>query len=361
MTPRIEAPATQADSAIIDPELAAEERERRREIGGICAALFVLGALLSLTTSRIVDPDPPNWIYLITVGSMLAGFACLRIDWEKRTNCSFHIVAVVATLMIALWAWGVGTEGQAYQAYYVMIAVFAAYVFRRRVAIVAQLALISVATLAPAVYEPDTARETFLNSLVLIPSLLIAASMVVYLRETLSERREAYRQESRRDPLTGVGNYRTLREALTYEIARHQRQGRRFAVMVLDLDGFKAINDHLGHLEGDRLLKEAAAVLSETVRAQDTVARQGGDEFCVLAPETGPAEAGAMAERIERAMERIKVGASDTLAITTGWAIYPDDGTDPDALVSNADLVLREDKSERRERARTVQEILEGR
>jgi diguanylate cyclase (GGDEF)-like protein len=360
MTPRIEAPAPQADSAIIDPEIAAEERERLREIGGICAALFILGAVLSLTTSRIVEPNPPNWIYAITASSLLAGFACLRVKWENRTTCSFHIVAATATLMTAVWAWGVGTEGRAYQAYYVMIAVFAAYVFRRRVAIVAHLALISAATLAPAVYDPDHARVALLTGLLLIPSLLIAASMVVYLRETLSDRREAYRQESRRDPLTGVGNYRTLREALDYEIARHQRQGRQFAVMVLDLDGFKAINDHLGHLEGDRLLKECSAVLTETVRAQDTVARQGGDEFCVLAPETGPAEAGTMAERIERAMSRIRVGRGN-LGITTGWAIYPDDGVDPDSLISNADLVLREDKSERRLSARTVQEILEGR
>ena len=80
---------------------------------------------------------------------------------------------------------------------------------------------------------------------------------------------------------------RLLRERLAYEIARHERHRRPLAVIVLDLDGFKSVNDRFGHAAGDEVLCALAEALTHTVREQDTIVRQGGDEFCVLAPETG--------------------------------------------------------------------------
>jgi diguanylate cyclase (GGDEF)-like protein len=177
-------------------------------------------------------------------------------------------------------------------------------------------------------------------------AMVVAAVLVVRLRERVEAGQAALRDLALRDPLTGAGNYRLLYSRLTYEIARHRRSGGTFAVLLLDLDGFKEVNDRSGHLAGDRLLRDVAAALEETVRAQDTVARQGGDEFSVLAPETGEDAALVLATRIEDALGAAGVGAS------VGWALYPEDGRDLEELLERADARQRRVKGRRRAEAR---------
>lgn len=175
--------------------------------------------------------------------------------------------------------------------------------------------------------------------------LAAVTTLVVVLRERMQAGHDALRELAQSDPLTGVGNYRRLHARLTYEIARHKRSGRPLALLVLDLDGFKSVNDSLGHLAGDRLLRGVARALEDTVRAQDTVARQGGDEFAVLAPETGPAAAAAL-EAV--AAEKMPVRAS------VGWAIYPADGEERMLLLERADARQRAAKRARQASGRSV-------
>ncbi len=109
----------------------------------------------------------------------------------------------------------------------------------------------------------------------------------------ISERKAAERQLSymaHHDPLTGLPNRILFNESLLGAIHRSARSRKPFALMYLDVDSFKAINDSLGHVLGDHLLKAFAARLSETVRAGDTVARLGGDEFAIIAEELGQLE-----------------------------------------------------------------------
>ena len=146
-----------------------------------------------------------------------------------------------------------------------------------------------------------------------------------------------------RDPLTGLANRRALGERLGYEIARHTRHGESFAVLALDLDSFKAVNDRFGHDAGDELLREAAAALVEVVRAQDTVVRLGGDEFCVLAPQTGQASADHLTARVRDALAGVTAGLNG-LSASTGTAVFPSDGTTPEALLAVADLTALEAK-----------------
>jgi diguanylate cyclase (GGDEF)-like protein len=175
------------------------------------------------------------------------------------------------------------------------------------------------------------------------PVLILTAVLVTYFRERLEAGKAAYQELSHRDPLTGVGNYRTLYERLEYEIARHQRHERRFAVLLLDLNGFKQVNDTFGHLEGDRLLQEVGRVLAGTVRDEDSVARQGGDEFSVLAPETTWGEVVALAARIREALATVSAG-DRILTTSIGWAIYPENGTTIEELLAHADSELRDNK-----------------
>jgi diguanylate cyclase (GGDEF)-like protein len=163
----------------------------------------------------------------------------------------------------------------------------------------------------------------------------------------ISVRRErTWRRAARRDPLTGVGNYRRLHERLHEAVAT---DAQRFALLTLDVDCFKAINERHGHLQGDRLLQEVSRALNDSVRGQDLVARQGGDEFSVLAPETDEAGAALLAQRIERALERIDAVENEPVRASIGIAVFPRDGRTPDDLLEKADAELRATKQQRRD------------
>ena len=180
----------------------------------------------------------------------------------------------------------------------------------------------------------------------LMPAAFVVPASVgilLALRSRLERERDVMRRFALRDPLTGLANRRALDERLGYEIARHTRHGESFAVLALDLDGFKAVNDRFGHDAGDDLLREAAAALVEVVRAQDTVVRLGGDEFCVLAPQTGQASADHLTARVHDALAGVTAGLNG-LSASTGTAVFPSDGTTPEALLAVADLTALEAK-----------------
>jgi diguanylate cyclase (GGDEF)-like protein len=140
------------------------------------------------------------------------------------------------------------------------------------------------------------------------------------------------------DPLTGLANYRTLINVMDTEIQRSRRTGRQFAVLLLDLDGLKAINDRYGHLVGSRAICRLANVLRVHSRAMDTAARYGGDEFAVILPEAGEEAAAAVSRRI---CERLaKDGETPHVTVSVGAAVFPLDGETIDALFNSADLAL---------------------
>jgi len=186
----------------------------------------------------------------------------------------------------------------------------------------------------------------------LLPAAFVVPTSVgvlLALRSRLERERDAMRRFALRDPLTGLANRRALDERLGYEIARHTRHGESFAVLALDLDGFKSVNDRFGHDAGDDVLREAAAALVEVVRAQDTVVRLGGDEFCVLAPQTGQANADRLNARVRDALGGVTAGLSG-LSASIGTAVFPADGTTPEALLALADLAALEAKRSTRPR-----------
>src|SRR4051794_15063007 len=135
-----------------------------------------------------------------------------------------------------------------------------------------------------------------------------SAAVLHAVRVRLVRERDAMRRSALRDPLTGACNRRGLDERLGYEIARHGRERRRFAVVAIDLDGFKGVNDRFGHHAGDDVLRDVAEALAGAVREQDTVARLGGDEFCVLAPATDRGGGAHLAAKVEQAIGRVTTG-----------------------------------------------------
>jgi diguanylate cyclase (GGDEF)-like protein len=279
--------------------------------------------------------------------AFLSGMACFAVPWDRVRASWFHLVPAVGIAEVGFSVWALGPHGNVVSWFYVFVVVFAALAFRGRVAVSAHVVFASVALAAPIVYAPESARDNLVRTMVALPTLVVAAAVVVFLRERLQLGNEAMRRVAERDPLTGVGNYRRLYERLDYEIARHGRHNRRFALALLDLNGFKQVNETHGHLEGDRLLRDVGRTLVETVRGQDTVARQGGDEFSVLAPESGPVDALALARRLQRSLRRVRVG-DVPLTASIGYAVFPEHGTTADALLAYADSALWRSKHESR-------------
>jgi len=145
------------------------------------------------------------------------------------------------------------------------------------------------------------------------------------------------------DPLTGLANRQMLRDRLEQEIRSAHRNGKSVALLYLDLDQFKDVNDTLGHSLGDMLLKEAAARLTASVREADTVARLGGDEFTIV---MGGVETPSSVERVaNEILERFRqpFGLMDETAYVStsiGITLYPEDATEVDGLVKNADQAM---------------------
>jgi diguanylate cyclase (GGDEF)-like protein len=171
--------------------------------------------------------------------------------------------------------------------------------------------------------------------------LLVSGGCVVLARvqrERFERERRALRATAMKDPLTGAANRRAFTERIRYEVVRHARQQHEFAVVALDLDGFKAVNDRFGHQAGDELLRQVARALAQAVRQQDTVARVGGDEFYVLAPETDRTGGERLVTRLRNAVAGVTTGL-ESLGASIGVAIFPEDGESPAALVEAADAM----------------------
>jgi diguanylate cyclase (GGDEF)-like protein len=150
------------------------------------------------------------------------------------------------------------------------------------------------------------------------------------------------------DPLTGLANRRLLSDRMLMALVHARRNQSAMAVVYLDLDGFKQINDTLGHGTGDILLKMAAERLVATVRKEDTVARLGGDEFMLALWHVSGADYAATAAL--RAIEAVSRpydidGITVSMTVSAGVSVYPDHGEDADTLMKSADLALYEAKS----------------
>lgn len=147
------------------------------------------------------------------------------------------------------------------------------------------------------------------------------------------------------DGLTGIANRRQFDLVLARELARSQRFSRPLGLIMIDLDDFKQFNDAHGHLAGDELLKRVALLLSQSVRAMDSVARYGGEEFTVVLPETDTAEAGQVAERLRAVVAGLPMGSgAGTVTISLGVAVTHQPDQTPEALLRATDLALYEAK-----------------
>ena len=207
---------------------------------------------------------------------------------------------------------------------------------------------------AESLHEIDGLRRSqhrlLIASLVAIPlgGLVLAALAAVLrsLRRRLAAAQAAELERLERDALTdnltGIGNQRAFEQALPRDLARSAREDEPVALVMLDLDGLKAVNDGQGHLAGDRMIRAAADALRVTARAGDGVFRIGGDEYAAILPATSAEGAQGFARRVHAALAAEDVAGSAGICVARGPA-------SPSSLVERADAALKSAKRERRE------------
>jgi diguanylate cyclase (GGDEF)-like protein len=313
-------------------------------------ALLITTAVTTLATALLLGVHTGWKIDTLTAVTAALGLACLRVPWERWDERLLFAIPVIAIVQVAI---SVALVDFVLTSLFLPVALYVALVFASPGIALPFLALMLAALLLPFAYSDEGTRDIALWVLVVGPAVIFVTIVAGRLTAGLHTSREAYRRLSVVDGLTGVGNYRALMTRLHHETGRHARRGREFAVLTLDLDEFKVVNETNGHLVGDALLAIVGSLLDVKVRSEDGVYRQGGDEFSVIAPETGREEAALLSSRIEEALGGIRSG-DVRVSASIGTAVFPHDGSDPAELLDAADSDLRSRKAEPRAFSRFV-------
>ncbi len=222
------------------------------------------------------------------------------------------------------------------------VLIWAAFRFGQREAATATLVLSAIAIWGTLHGLGPFVQGSKNESLLLLQAFMgVVAVMTIWLAALSAERYRAedqLLQLSVTDSLTGLANHRKLLDVLEAEMKRAGRTGRSFAVLLLDLDGLKRINDQYGHSTGSRALCRLAEALRHSCRSVDTAARHGGDEFAIVIPEAGSDAALEVAHRIRQWLAQD--GEVPPLSVSMGAAVYPHSGQTIEMVLGAADRAL---------------------
>ena len=292
---------------------------------------------------------------LVVAPALLLWIVAPRVQWLRHRALEGAALALATTLSaVVVFGGSLTLSAHNYPVAFLCIPVllWAAVRFDQRVSAAAILLLSGIAVWGTLHGAGPFSRPSPNESLLLLQAFLaVTAVMTLTLGAAVTEHRRAdaeLRQLATSDPLTGLANYRQLIAAVDAELKRSQRTGRPFAVVMLDVDGLKRINDRHGHLTGSRALYRVADALRGSCREIDTAGRYGGDEFALILPET---DADAAHDVARRVAERLASdGEAPAISVSTGVAVYPQEGDTIEQLFRAADeaLYARKGKGGRR-------------
>ena len=345
------------EPAAQDPDSIAQLRARRlRQISGL-----VFAGLSLATTSYVLDRNwSIVWLLLPGMGLMLL---CLWLSHRGRTDIANLLFLFSLTSVVCALTWvSEGIKDVALLSFPALL-IMAGLLVPTRVffvllgSMVAYLVFLTVATevlhwRSTGYVSPPHEQLRDVLTILVVSGLAIwlilsdlqkalASLQLQILRYRESQEQLTYL--SQHDGLTGLANRSLGRERLERAIAMARRQDRRVAVLFVDLDNFKVINDSLGHAAGDDFLKQVAARLNQTLRKADVVARHGGDEFVIGLSEAGQADdvarvAAGLLARMEEPFTLKDTEVSTSCSI--GIALFPDDGGDYETLMRQADVAM---------------------
>jgi diguanylate cyclase (GGDEF)-like protein len=329
---------------------------------------WMLGSLLITNTLYVVLlglDHPPSWV--LNLAAVLFGAGPLAIALGARSNFThvlrWMVVGLYCMLSVFLLAFqhrpgnGVGLAVNAVLfTVYFGCCIHVWYSYRGRgsagslISIVGFLGWAAVFVLGPfsGAFAPGTRIDSEVWNL---PKYVVAVGMILLL---LEDQIEHNRYLALHDELTGLPNRRLFLDRLAISLERARRMESKAALLVIDLNHFKQVNDSLGHHAGDLLLRKVSEIFSSRVRRSDTVARTGGDEFSLILEEpTNRSNAKLVAKSLmEMLREPMQIGDHMVqVGASIGVAVFPDDAADIESLCIAADLRMYDTKNESREAA----------
>ncbi len=352
-------------------------RERREKLLSATrfrrVLIFVLAALVGSSMLAGAVPYFQGWYLLFAISLLSNEWARLNFRDERRVGWSLFGALAVDVVGLSLLVYLTGGASSFLVPFYLVQVVGTAVLARHQVALAtaaASVGIFGALTLAehagaiagwgPGPEAPSGSVQVALQ----LAGFTAAMAACAYCAGVLSERLRLREHDlaaanaelarlARYDGLTGLLNRRALDLRLLEEHERAQRFGKSFAIVMCDIDRFKAVNDRHGHRAGDAVLQQVAGAVTAVVRAVDTVGRYGGEELLIVLPEMSDGEAAAAAERVRQAVAAAKTeldGRAIGVTVSLGLATYPKDGEAASALVAAADRRLYRAKAEGRDR-----------
>ena len=299
----------------------------------------------------LADPYPSNREAIYALGGTAALLVVVLHEllprpWRGRAAVAFEVLAALALSSGLVWL--TGRAGSPFVFTYHLVAVAAALTMGSRLALLVAVAA-SLAYLGQLGADSGFAASS--ADLLRVGINLGSLWLLSYLAGVYAsaERRVRARvfELSRTDPLTGLFNRAQLFPTLDQEVQRTRRSGRGFCVLMIDVDGLKAINDSAGHLRGDEVLRSVGRVILGSVRGVDSAYRYGGDEFLIMLPETEFIGAYVVAEKIREGVEEVSevLGTDASTSVSIGLVSYPEDGSSSEELMTAADRAMYQAKS----------------
>lgn len=315
--------------------------------------LLVLLALLYFLVARGTIARPLPYLGAIAAyGAVVLALRFARVlDEYPREKLVAGGVAMVLFVTAVLAASG-GDRGPLLNLYLLPVITSALTLGRGPTVLILGLALACRVALAHFVAGADVLTPAWGLALVgeAVPVLLVAL-LTSKLAADVAEGRERLQARSDQDELTGLLNLQAFTRLLAEETRRAERRGNGFALLVVDIEGLKSLNERFGHEAGDRALCAVAQALRRSCRSVDLAARQGGDEFVLYLSGAGQAVARVVANRVRHNVGTTTLEVGGTLqrvGVAIGFAVFPSDGRDLRDLLAVADRALDKDRASRR-------------
>ena len=316
-------------------------REMARAVGALFLAAAGIGFFLVLAL-RPAGVDYPQLVVVLGLSTVLGGGL---VAGARRIPAGAISVALFAgTVLVTAGLDARGPETSIEAMFYLWVVVVAFFWLRPEHAAL-QTVFVAIAYAAVLiVQQPPAPAESFVVTVgTAVVTGLAVAQLRGRVRQLVGDLRATVRrleETARTDPLTGLMNRRGFEELMDAEIDRGHRSGRPLSLLIGDLDHFKRLNDTEGHLAGDRALRRFSEVLAGSKRKIDTVARIGGEEFAVVAPETDQHGAYILAENLRERVAAVLADEKHPLTVSFGVATFPRDGGELRTLMHSADQAL---------------------
>lgn len=311
----------------------------REAAATILALVGICGSAIGYFT--MLFPNPPGTAYVPPAVAFAVSIAAALILLRRRRQAGWAAIGMVLALgaaVITVVMISVPDRTGVYAPYYVCLGIFAFYFFRPRWAFAQVAWIAALYAVAVGIDGPPAPAEQWING---VATTLLVGMLVLTLRTRIDRLHSALAEAALTDELTGLPNRRAFDEQLAREIERAERSGTALSVALVDLDHFKQLNDSSGHLAGDRALHRIGSIVPAAVRGMDWPARFGGDEFAVLFPDAGEAEATDIAGRLREQIATAFGGEEVGLTASVGIAVRsPADGPGPEGLLDRADRAL---------------------